>query len=80
MKKRDVKSYSKLLALLLATASVGSTITGCGQGENTEEVMSEVIPVQVQNPEEGKLTLKKSLLPQNRNDKNENYKYNNKNT
>lgn len=62
MKKRDVKSYSKLLALLLATASVGSTITGCGQGENTEEVMSEVIPVEVQNPEMGKLTLKNEFM------------------
>lgn len=62
MKKRDVKSYSKLLALLLTTASVGSTITGCGQGENTEEVMSEVIPVEVQNPEMGKLTLKNEFM------------------
>lgn len=62
MKKRDVKSYSKLLVLLLATASVGSTITGCGQGENTEEVMSEVIPVEVQNPEMGKLTLKNEFM------------------
>lgn len=62
MKKRYVKSYSKMLVLLLATASVGSTITGCGQGESTEEVMSEVIPVQVQNPEAGKLTLKNEFM------------------
>lgn len=62
MKKRYINSYSKMLVLLLATASVGSTITGCGQGENTEEVMSEVIPVQVQNPEAGKLTLKNEFM------------------
>ena len=62
MKKGYIKSYSKMLVLLLVTASVGSTITGCGQGENTEEVMSEVIPVQVQNPEEGKLTLKNGTV------------------
>ncbi len=62
MKKGYIKSYSKMLVLLLATASVGSTITGCGQGENTEEVMSEVIPVQVQNPEMGKLTLKNEFM------------------
>lgn len=62
MKKGYIKSYSKMLVLLLVTASVGSTITGCGQGENTEEVMSEVIPVQVQNPEEGKLTLKNEFM------------------
>lgn len=62
MKKRYVRSYSKMLVLLLVTASVGSTITGCGQGENTEEVMNEVIPVQVQNPEAGKLTLKNEFM------------------
>lgn len=62
MKKRYINSYSKMLVLLLATASVGSTITGCGQGENTEEVMSEVILVQVQNPEAGKLTLKNEFM------------------
>ena len=62
MKKRYVRSYSKMLVLLLITASVGSTITGCGQGENTEEVMNDVIPVQVQNPEAGKLTLKNEFM------------------
>lgn len=62
MKKKHVNSYSKMLVLLLATASVGSTITGCGQGENTDEVMNEVIPVQVQTPEAGKLTLKNEFM------------------
>lgn len=61
MKKRYVKPYSKMLVLLLATACVGSTITGCGQVEE-EEVMSEVIPVQVLAPEAGTLTLKNEFI------------------
>lgn len=61
MKKRYVKPYSKMLVMLLATACVGSTITGCGQVEE-EDVMSEVIPVQVQTPESGTLTLKNEFI------------------
>lgn len=61
MKKRYVKPYSKMLVILLATACAGSTITGCGQTEE-EEVMSEVIPVQVQMPESGTLTLKNEFI------------------
>ncbi len=62
MKKKYVNSYSKMLVLLLAAASVSSTITGCGQGENTEDVMNEVIPVQIQAPEAGSLTLKNEFV------------------
>lgn len=55
------KSYSRILVMLLTTACVGSAITGCGQAEE-EEVMSEVIPVQVQAPEAGTLTLKNEFI------------------
>lgn len=62
MKKSTSKLYSKMLVMLLATTCVASTITGCGQEENEEEVMSELIPVQVQVPESGKLTLKNEFV------------------
>lgn len=62
MKKSTSKLYSKMLVMLLATTCVASTITGCGQEESEEEVMSELIPVQVQVPESGKLTLKNEFV------------------
>lgn len=62
MKKSTSKLYSKMLVMLLATTCVASTITGCGQEENEEEVISELIPVQVQVPESGKLTLKNEFV------------------
>lgn len=62
MKKRYVKPYSKMLAVLLAASCAGSVITGCGQTEAEEETVSEVIPVQVQTPQTGTLTLKNEFV------------------
>lgn len=52
---------SRTISVLLAVMCVTTAITGCGQAED-EEVMSEVIPVQIQVPEAGKLTLKNEFI------------------
>ncbi|MBP3476806.1 MAG: efflux RND transporter periplasmic adaptor subunit [Lachnospiraceae bacterium] len=53
---------SRMISVLLAVMCVTTAITGCGQAEDEEEVMSEVIPVQIQVPEAGKLTLKNEFI------------------
>lgn len=60
-----VREYRKLhrkgVALLMAAVCMGALVSGCGQvGE--EETMSELIPVQVQSPEAGSLTLKNEFV------------------
>ena len=60
-----VKEYRKLhrkgVALLMAAVCMGALVSGCGQVEE-EETMSELIPVQVQSPEAGSLTLKNEFV------------------
>lgn len=62
MKIRCKRQRSRTISVLLAAMCVTTAITGCGQAEGEEEVMSEVIPVQVQVPEAGKLTLKNEFI------------------
>ena len=61
MKRRYRKPYKRGLSLLMTAACVCTLVTGCGQVEE-EETMSEVIPVLVQQPESGSLTLKNEFV------------------
>lgn len=62
MKRRYSKLYKKGVSLLVTAASVCTLMTGCGQTEESEQTMSEVIPVQVQQPEAGSLTIKNEFV------------------
>lgn len=67
MKRQYIKFPRKALAVLLASACTGMMMTGCGEEtaeEETaeEETVSEAIPVEVQNPETGTLTLKNEFV------------------
>lgn len=61
MKRRYGRLHKKGISLLMAAACVSVLVAGCGQAEE-EETMSEVIPVQVQKPEAGALTLKNEFV------------------
>lgn len=61
MKGKSRKSYKKGISLLIAAAYICVLMSGCGQTEE-EETMSETIPVQVQQPEAGALTLKNEFV------------------
>lgn len=56
MLERYGKTYTRRLAVFAAACILCGTAAGCGQTEE-EETMSEVIPVQVTQPEAGSLTL-----------------------
>lgn len=56
MLERYGKTYTRRLAAFAAACILCGTAAGCGQTEE-EETMSEVIPVQVAQPEAGSLTL-----------------------
>lgn len=55
------KLHRKGGALLMAAVCMCALVSGCGQVEE-EETMSELIPVQVQSPEAGSLTLKNEFV------------------
>ena len=61
MRGQHSRLYKRGISLLMTAASVCALMAGCGQVEE-EEVMSEVIPVQVQQPEAGSLTLKNEFV------------------
>lgn len=63
MKRQYIKPYRRGISFLMVTACVSALISGCGQqtGESGE-VMDERIPVQVQAPEAGTLTLKNEFV------------------
>lgn len=61
MKRQYIGSCKKRLSVILSTACLCTLMTGCGEAEE-EVVMSEVIPVQVQAPEAGTLTLKNEFM------------------
>jgi RND family efflux transporter MFP subunit len=60
MKKWTKCRQGRVMAVLMAAACVCSVVTGCGETE--EEVSSDVIPVTVQSPEAGALTLKNEFI------------------
>lgn len=62
MRGRYGRLWRRGVSLLAAAAGVCALIAGCGQTEEAEETMSEVIPVQVQQPEAGSLTLKNEFV------------------
>lgn len=62
MKRQYIKFPRKALAVLLASACTGMMMTGCGEETAEEETVSEAIPVEVQNPETGTLTLKNEFV------------------
>lgn len=61
MRRLYRKPHTRRISLIAATACVIAMVSGCGQAEE-EETMSEVIPVQVQQPEAGSLTLKNEFV------------------
>ena len=61
MKRRYGRLHKKGIPLFMAAVCVSALVSGCGQAEE-EETMSEVIPVQVQKPEAGALTLKNEFV------------------
>lgn len=61
MKRQYIGSCKKRLSVILSAACLCTLMTGCGEAEE-EVVMSEVIPVQVQAPEAGTLTLKNEFM------------------
>lgn len=64
MKKQYIKFSRRAVSILLASACAGMMLTGCGQeavGEEAETA-SELIPVEVQSPEAGTLTLKNEFV------------------
>ena len=61
MKGHYRKSYKKGISLLMAAVCACALMSGCGQAEESE-TMSELIPVQVQKPEAGSLTLKNEFV------------------
>lgn len=61
MRRLYRKPYTRRISLIAATACMIAMVSGCGQAEE-EETMSEVIPVQVQQPEAGSLTLKNEFV------------------
>lgn len=61
MKRQCKKSYKGKAAFLIATVYMCTLMSGCGQAED-EETMSDVIPVEVQSPEAGTLTLKNEFV------------------
>lgn len=60
MRRQYRKPYTRRISLI-AVACMIAMVSGCGQAKE-EETMSEVIPVQVQQPEEGSLTLKNEFV------------------
>ena len=61
MRRQYIGSCKKRLSVLLSAACLCTLMVGCKEAEE-EVVMSEVIPVQVQKPEPGKLTLKNEFM------------------
>lgn len=61
MRRQYIGSCKKRLSVLLSAACLCTLMAGCKEAEE-EVVMSEVIPVQVQKPEAGKLTLKNEFM------------------
>lgn len=63
MKRQYRKPYNRGISFLVVTACVSALVSGCGQQtEGAGEVMNERIPVQVQAPEAGTLTLKNEFV------------------
>lgn len=63
MKKGYIKIGKRATAVLLATACLSMLATGCGQtAEAAEEEESSSVPVEVQIPEAGNLTLKNEFV------------------
>lgn len=63
MKRQYREPYKRGISLLVVTACVSALVSGCGQqAKEAGEVMDERIPVQVQAPEAGTLTLKNEFV------------------
>lgn len=63
MKRQYIKPWRKGISFFMAAACVCTLLTGCGQAAGeTQEVEEEKIPVEVQMPEAGKLTLKNEFV------------------
>ncbi len=66
MKKRFALSCRRIMSVLLVTACVSAPLAGCGQGTGAaaedEETLGDTIPVEVQMPEAGTLTLKNEFV------------------
>ena len=61
MRRQSIKSHRRAAALISAVTVTCAMLSGCGKVQE-EETMSEVIPVQVQSPEAGALTLQNEFI------------------
>ena len=59
--RRHKMTYTGRISAFMAAVCVCAAVTGCGQTQE-EETMSEVIPVQVAQPEAGELTLSNEFV------------------
>lgn len=63
MRRQYINIAKKAVSVLLMAACVTTSLTGCGQtAEAAEEEESDAIPVEVQSPEAGSLTLKNEFV------------------
>lgn len=63
MRRQYINIAKKAVSVLLMTTCLATTLTGCGQtAEAAEEEESDAIPVEVQSPEAGSLTLKNEFV------------------
>lgn len=62
MERQYNRPHGKGASLIAITACVSILLSGCGQSQEMDEVMDERIPVQVQKPEAGELTLKNEFV------------------
>lgn len=61
MRRQSIKLHRRAAALISAVTVTCAMLSGCGKVQE-EETMSEVIPVQVQSPEAGALTLQNEFI------------------
>lgn len=63
MKRQYIWLYRRGISLLMATACICTLVSGCGQAEAGQEAVEEErIPVEVQMPQAGELTLKNEFV------------------
>ncbi|MDE7246508.1 MAG: hypothetical protein K2N43_01330, partial [Lachnospiraceae bacterium] len=65
MKRQSIHFAKKIVSVLLVTACLSTFIAGCGQTAEIaeeEETESDAVPVEVQMPEAGSLTLKNEFV------------------
>lgn len=65
MRRRYINLVTRMMSVVLVTACFSTLLTGCGQmaeAAGEEEAESDAVPVEVQTPEAGNLTLKNEFV------------------